>query len=199
MIVNIEKDPRHGLQVRRYHTWRVLQSQSVGEHSAQIMRILLTVDPYVDRHLLVHCVLHDIGEMTGDLPYPSKKNDKVLKERMDIGELRVHRDMTECFMLPPPVKLSQEDETLFKFCEYVEMWEHCTQERNMGNRYATVMMSRMLLAASTLLGRLPEHIQKRARRYMELRRDQESENVPDPSTLGDQHVENNQTQEGQVS
>lgn len=174
MIVNIEDDPRHGLQVRRYHTWRVLQSQSVGEHSAQIMRILLTVCPDVSRHLLVHCLLHDIGEMCGDLPYPSKKNDKILKERMDLGELRVHRKMSEKFMLPQPIRLSEEETTLFKFCESLEMWEHCTQERNMGNRYATVMCARMLLAASTLMGRLPKEIQDRARTYVEIRKEQEA-------------------------
>lgn len=174
MIVDIEKDPRHGLQVQRYHTWRTIQDQSVGEHSAQIMRILLAVCPDAPRHLIIHCLLHDIGEMAGDLPWPVKKDDPVLKERMTVNELRVHRQMSEKHMLPPPVRLTEEEQQLFKFCEYLEMWEHCVQERNMGNRYATIMHTRMLLAASTLMGRLPEEIQKRARYYVELRKEQEA-------------------------
>jgi 5'-deoxynucleotidase YfbR-like HD superfamily hydrolase len=175
VIIDIESDPRHGLQVRRYHTWRTIQTQSVGEHSAQIMRIMLTVWPDVPRHLLVHAVLHDVGEMAGDLPYPVKRNDPELKSRMSLAELRVHRMMTEKFMLPPPVQLSEQEERFFKFCEYLEMWEHCLQERNLGNKYATVMHVRMLMAASTLMGRLAPDVQVRARRYVELREEQESE------------------------
>lgn len=176
MIVNIEDDPRHGLQVKRYHTWRTIQTQTTGEHSAQILRIMVSIWPEAPRHMLLHCILHDIGEMAGDLPYPVKRNDGVLKERMTINELRCHRGMSEKFMLPLPVRLTSEETTIFKFCEYLEMWEHCSQERNMGNRYATIMHTRMLLAASTLLGRLPnEAIQKRARAYVELRKEQEDD------------------------
>lgn len=175
MIVDIESDPRHGLQVRRYHTWRVIQTQSTGEHSAQIARILISIWPEAPGHMLRHCILHDIGEMAGDLPYPVKRNDAALKERMTINELRCHRDMSAKFMLPLPVNLTVEEAIIFKFCEYLEMWEHCSQERNMGNRYATVMLTRMLLAASTLLGKLPEDIQKRARQYVELRQAQEDD------------------------
>lgn len=195
MIVDIESDPRHGLQVRRYHTWRVLQTQTTGEHSAQIMRIMLTVWPDVPRHMLVHAVLHDIGEMAGDLPYPVKRNDPELKERMTRAELRVHKKMSEKFMLPGPVCLTEQENYFFKFCEYLEMWEHCLQERNMGNRYATVMSTRMLIAASTLMGKLSHEIQERARRYVELRQEQESETAlvqqmqTDPSDEMTVHVE----------
>lgn len=175
MIVDIESDPRHGLQVKRYHTWRVIQQQSNGEHSAQISRIMITVWPDCPRHLLIHAVLHDIGEMAGDLPYPSKKNDPALKERMNIAEMRVHRKMSEKFMLPSAVFLNEYDQIFFKFCEYLEMWEHCLQEQNMGNKYATVMATRMLIAASTLMGKLTQYHQTQARRYIELRQAQESE------------------------
>lgn len=175
MIVDIEKDPRHGLQVRRYHTWRTIQTQSVGEHSAQISRIMITVWPECPRHLLVHAILHDVGEMTGDLPYPVKRNDPELKSRMTLAELRTHRKMSEKFMLPHPVSLSEDEEKFFKFCEYLEMYEHCLQEQNTGNKYAVVMSTRMLLAASTLLGKLTPEIQSRARRYIAIRQEQESD------------------------
>jgi len=175
MIIDIESDPMHGLQVKRYHTWRKIQTQTVGEHSAQISRIMMTVWPDVPRNLLMHAILHDVGEVAGDLPYPVKRDDPELKRRMMIAERRAHLRMSERFMLPDLVMLTEYEEQFFKFCEYLEMWEHCLQERNMGNRYATVMLTRMLLAASTLMGLLDRDVQSRARRYVELRQEQESE------------------------
>lgn len=180
MIEGIETDPRIAGQVTRYHTWIRTRDQSVGEHSWQIMRILLTVWPSAPRKLLVHAVLHDIGEMAGDIPYPGKRNDNILKERMDAAETRLHREMEERWDLPPAVVLNQYEYRVFKLCENLEMWEWGLQEQNRGNRYGAVVSLRMLLAASALLGDLvppsgdfPD-LRSSVRRYIKRRKEHEN-------------------------
>lgn len=189
MINDIEEDPRHGLMVTRYHTWRTHHQQSVGEHSAQTMRIMLTLWPECPRHLLVHCLIHDMGEMIGDLPGPVKKNDPVVKERMNHHETKKLIEMSNRWGSPRPIQLTEFEENFFKLCESIEMWEFALMERNMGNRYATVVGVRMLLQASTRMGRI-EHaepstsashndlrrrIVAAAKKYVELRKEQEDE------------------------
>ncbi len=188
MITDIETDPRHGLQVRRYHTWRTHQVQSTGEHSAQVMRVMLTLWPECPRNMIVHALFHDVGEMAGDLPWPVKKNDPVLKERMDHAETKVHLQMSSAWGVPRPVQLTEWEANFFKMCESLEMWEFSLTERNMGNRYATIMATRMLLQASTRLGILEQYqptsahfgtvckqIVAATKRYVELRKEQEDE------------------------
>lgn len=178
MIVDLEEDPRHAGQILRYHTWPVHRQQTVGEHSWQIMRIMLTIWPEAPKHLLCHAVTHDVGEMIGDLPYPAKKNDPLLKDRITLGELRYHRAMSVRWGLPAPTKLTDGEREFFKLCEYIEMWEYGLQEQNMGNLYGKIISVRMQLAASTLIGRMPPEIQQRARAYCDVRESQESETVP---------------------
>lgn len=144
-------DPRVALQITRYHTWPRVRDQNNGEHSAQIMRIMITVWPEVPRRLLVHAVLHDIGEMTGDVQYPYKKNTPGLKAAMDVAEAGVREKMVEQHGIPRDVVLSDFEENFFKVCEYLEMWEWSLQEMNLGNRYGQVVAMRCLLAASERL------------------------------------------------
>lgn len=193
MIIDIETDPRMGLQVMRYHTWSVHRRQSVGEHSAQVARIMFSIWPDCPRELLVHAIIHDIGEMVGDLPWPVKRNDPVIKEQMDLAEDNTRFEMSR-WGQPHDVKLTAHDRSFFKMCESIEMWEFGLQEENLGNKYATVVATRMLIAACELVSLMPPHIKASAKRYIERRREQESETelVPvqtDPSdeTMG--HVE----------
>lgn len=180
MIDDIETDPRIAGQIARYHTWPTHRTQSVGEHSWQILRILLTIWPAAPRRMLVHTTLHDVGEMAGDIPYPGKKNDPVLKDRMNVAERRVHSEMTSRWNLPPAIVLSHYEEKVFKLCEYLEMWEFGLHEQNMGNRYGAVVSLRMLQAASALLGDLTPpsgdypDLRPAIKKYTDMRKDQEN-------------------------
>lgn len=179
MIDDIETDPRVAGEIARYHTWPVTKKQSVGEHSWQVLRIILSVWPAVPRRLLVHAVLHDVGEMAGDLPFPVKKNDPVLKQRMDAAESAAHEQMSAIWNLPRAVVLSDYERQVFKLCENLEMWEFSLQQQNLGNRYAAVMALRMLTAASILLNELDPpsgdypDLRPAVRRYVEHRKRQE--------------------------
>jgi len=175
VITDIETDPRHGLQVQRYHTWPTIRKQSVGEHSAQIARIMLSINPDVSRELLVHAIEHDVGEMAGDVPWPGKANDPELKRAMDRAEGNICRMMQEKWHFPQRPQLSEFERKFFKMCENIEMYEFALQEQNLGNRYARVVATRMLLAAGRVMTEMPEHVQTSTQRYMIKRDVQEME------------------------
>lgn len=179
MIVDIETDPRVAGQVQRFHTWPVHNGRSVGDHSWQIIRIMLTIWPSVPRKLIVHAALHDIGEMAGDLPGGTKQSDPVLKQRMDVAESANHEQMSAIWGLPRAAVLSDYESRAFKLFDQLEAWEFGLHEQNMGNRYAAVVAMRMLLAASATLegleppsGDYPD-LRPAVRRYVELRKRQE--------------------------
>lgn len=175
MIVDIESDPRHAGQVLRYHTWPVHRQQSVGEHSWQIARIMVTIWQDCPRKLLVHAVTHDVGQMAGDVPHQFKRDNPNMKREMTLTELSVHKSMTTRWSLPSPEPLHQYEMDFFKMCEHIEMWEFGLTEQNMGNLYGKVVATRAQLAACTLIGKMPEDIQRAARAYCDLREAQESE------------------------
>lgn len=153
-MINCAEDPRHALQLTRYHSWPRIRDQSVGEHSCQIMRILLTVWPDCPRRMLVHAVTHDMGEMAGDIQYPYKQKFPALKPLMDSIEDSVLDVMREKLGAPPEVLLTEYELTIFKIVEYVEMWEYGVNEQRMGNSYATIISNRCLLAAADLMNSL---------------------------------------------
>lgn len=153
MIDNLETDPRHAMQISRYHTWPVIRRQSVGEHTAQIMRIMLAIWPHCPRRILVHALFHDIDEMNGDLPWPMKANDPVLKARMDLAGVRTRAAMNK-WGVPTHTILNEFEHNFFKTCEYIEMWEYGLSEQNLGNKYAAVVAQRMILCASASMEKL---------------------------------------------
>jgi hypothetical protein len=141
---NLTYDPRAVGGVRRYHTWSVLSAQSVGEHTWQIMRILLTVWPRVPRRVLVYCVRHDMGEMAGDIPYPFKLLFPGLKHEMNKAENEVLDKMGKQIGVPEAANISAFERDVFKLCENIEMWEYALHEMNLGNKYANIIRHRMM-------------------------------------------------------
>lgn len=148
--MNLSEDPRAGLELIRYHSWATHRKQSNGEHSAQIARILLTVWPDCPRRMIVHCITHDIGEMAGDVQYPYKKRVPGLKENMDAAEQLVRSEMRRVFGLPPDLQLTDYEQRVFKFCEFLEMWEFGLREVNMGNAYGGIIATRCLVEANAI-------------------------------------------------
>lgn len=152
-ILNITYDPRVAGEIRRYHTWSVLRDQSVGEHSWQIMRILLAVWPRAPRRLLIHAVIHDMPEMGGDISYPFKVIFPDLKTLMNRVENYVaHEQMKNG--RPAIVSVSPYEMLMFKICEWIEMWEYGLHEFNLGNRYAEIIVDRMTRELGAGLTRL---------------------------------------------
>jgi len=163
-------DPRRSGRITRYHTWPRIQQQSVGEHSWQVMRIILAIWPDADRDLLIHTVTHDVGEIaTGDLPFPAKARDPELKKKIDDAEKSTHLRMSMPWSLPAPKALSPEQMTVFKLAEYIEMWEWALDDMDMGNSNAELVRIRTLEAIEKMTPDVPTDVQVRAHSYMQRR------------------------------
>lgn len=155
-MIDLTSDPRAALEIRRFHTWRTIQSQSVGEHSAQIARIMLTVWPRCPRRLLIHAVTHDMGEMCGDVAYPFKKMFPEIADGMAKAEHEVRMRQRDRVGTPPLLPLSAPEKKFFKICEYIEMMEFGFAEYNLGNKYGAIIVARM---REELRGLIMEEVQ----------------------------------------
>lgn len=167
-------DPRRAGQVTRYHTWPRLREQSVGEHSWQVARILLAVWPDAPRHVLVHCLVHDAGEVAvGDVPYPAKTLDAEMGLRFSRLEGEARQEM-ENMGLTRSQLLSADEHKIFKMCEFVEMWEWGLHEVQMGNGYAALVARRCHSKAYDMSRyEVEETIGTACRAYMQKRTDYE--------------------------
>jgi 5'-deoxynucleotidase YfbR-like HD superfamily hydrolase len=126
------KEIRNGFQVRRYHTCRRLQTETVGHHSANIQAIIIKVDPAASRELLIAALFHDVAEYyTGDVPYPYKRDNPGVKKELDADEgiwMRKHS-------IPQPM-ITPKEAALLKFADMMELVLTSIEELNMGNQYA---------------------------------------------------------------
>lgn len=136
--------PRRAYEVSRYHTWPHLQRQTVGEHSAQVWRILKAIWPDCPARLLDHCMTHDMGEgVSGDVPYPVKRSSPAVKRGLDELEMAAHLRMSVSWMVPEPSAIDNFERMVFKLAEYIEMWEFGLSELTLGNRAARLIAQRM--------------------------------------------------------
>lgn len=155
--MNLVEDPRAAGDIRRYHTWAIIKEQSVSAHTWQILRILLTVWPNAPRHVIVYGLIHDMGEMAGDIQYPFKHLFPELRAGSEKAENHV-RDTQRKMFGAPEVKhpLSPYENVVFKACDNLEMWEYALREINLGNRYALIVRNRMMKAVSDNLSTLAQ-------------------------------------------
>ncbi len=144
---SVRLDTRLAGQVRRYHTWPILGEQTIGEHCWQLMRIYLCVVDRIDSRMVYHIMLHDIGEhSTGDIPYPVKRDNPILKEQIDFLERKSQAAQVEYWNSFRQVFLSDEDKALFKQIELVEMAEFGLDQMNLGNHHGYIIANRCLEA-----------------------------------------------------
>lgn len=168
-------DPRSAGKVTRFHTWERLRDQSVGEHSWQVMRILLAIWPEVPRTILVHTMYHDVGErVTGDMPYPVKAERPILKNIMDRMEEDALLQM-EPWGVRPTGSLSPLERAAFKLAEFIEMWEYALDELSLGNRNCALIARRCREQAVRMANEelLPAGVMTGATSYMMRRMEHE--------------------------
>lgn len=150
--------PRRAYQVDRYHTWPHIRSQSVGEHSAQLWRILCACWGDVPVYVLAHAMTHDMGEIVlGDMPYTMKAMVPGFQTAMHEAEASVHLSMCLPWRLPPPVNLSDVEKKIFKMCENIEMWEWALDELTLGNRGARAVAERTGATVVQFLSQIKEN------------------------------------------
>lgn len=179
MLEKHQADPRRAGLVRRYHTWEQLHEQTVAEHTWQVIRVLWAIWPDVPRHVIQYALTHDCGEHeVGDPPYPSKNNlSPETRSELNTAEQSAILKMCEPWALPAPPQITEEEALVFKLAEYIEGWEHCLAEVNLGNKYASLPGTRYVKAWTRILGneRLPKLERGAALLYIEQRQRQEEE------------------------
>lgn len=131
--IDIRRNIRLAGQVKRYATWPVLNQQSTGEHSWQVLRIYIEIFGPPIPDVTVYITHHDSAELAvGDPPFPLKAKNPDLKEIYDRLEADAMQEMRgEALPVLPAHEMKK-----IKICDLLEMWEFGHQERMMGNRYA---------------------------------------------------------------
>lgn len=125
---------RHGFDVRRWHTCPMRCEQTVADHTARMMQILVVVWPDVSREALIAALHHDVGEFwTGDIPSPVKKRlDENMSEKMHSVEAEFVREVFT-FDLE---ELAPEDQERIAFADLMELLLTCLDELNRGDHNA---------------------------------------------------------------
>lgn len=122
---------RAGGYTRRYHGWRTLKDDPVGQHSYNVANIILVLRPDCRKELVVAGVRHDSAEWrTGDVPADVKRTVPGLKEAMDAAELKEFRMVG---LDDPTLKLRPDEYWVLKLADYFDGMMYCLQERQMGN------------------------------------------------------------------
>lgn len=134
----IYKSKRIAGSVTRWHTWPTITTQTVADHTYHVMRIYHELFAghmefeWIDT-IVAHILMHDMGEQkVGDLPYPIKKNDPILAERVAIQE----DEALGIQEWPPHGKIGEDEKTAIKICDLLEMAEFARHEVSLGNTYA---------------------------------------------------------------
>lgn len=146
MDLHLRTDARMAGRVLRYHTWPHIRPQSVGEHSWQVARIIMSIYPEASVAILRHTIVHDIGELrVGDPPYPIKVDNPVLGEEFHRIEHEALSDICSDWGMSVP-ELSPVERWIFKTAEFLEMWEWGLEEGLLGNKFAGLVAERCLAA-----------------------------------------------------
>lgn len=128
---------RAGMAVRRYHTRLRIKEETVGHHSANVCAILLRLDPNVSRELLINALLHDVPEFyTGDVPAPAKWGHPEVKAALEDAEdhFKTEHSIPEYYM-------TEDDRTMLKLADMLDLVLSSYEEANLGNKYAEYVAS----------------------------------------------------------
>jgi len=116
--------------VKRYHTMRVHEHQSLAAHSWGIAMILAAIcDEPPSGELLLAALTHDLAEIeTGDVPAPMKWNDQDLSDSLYDAGTKFDREHGIVF------DLSDQEYQLLQWADTFELILFCAAEINMGNK-----------------------------------------------------------------
>lgn len=119
---------RNAANTQRYHTKRMLSTQTVGAHTFNMLLLLRQVEPLARPELIWACAHHDLPEyFTGDIPAPMKMASPELKVLLE----GLESDLAPLYYSPD---LTVEEEALLKWVDLMELVLHCLEEIRMGNR-----------------------------------------------------------------
>lgn len=145
--------------VKRYHTVPTLQQQTVGQHTVNMLGLLMYIGYEPRREFYEAVLTHDWPEVwTGDLPAHSKKKmgvawDKMEMEWYDTNGVPYHT-------------LTLEEEWVLSWLDCMEGTAFCVSEMRLGNQIIREVYNRYRGALGALMNReqyhsLPQEVQAR--------------------------------------
>jgi len=134
--------------VVRYHTWPVLIQQTNAHHTWNVLRIMVEIWPQTPQDILLHTIFHDGGELgPGDIPFPYKSQNPVLKKAVHDLEVQSLRDQGVWRLT---TTRDDDDEWLHraKTCDLIEMLEKGLEEYLLGNYYGWGVVEQIMSTLS---------------------------------------------------
>lgn len=126
---------RDAADTLRYHTQRTLRSQTVGQHSFNMLMLIQLIAPDTRKEVLQAVMFHDLPEkFTGDTPAPIKRASPALKVLLDELEM----DLTPLYR---DFNLTPDEHALVKWVDLMELAMFGLEELRMGNRFAEEVAS----------------------------------------------------------
>lgn len=126
--------------IKRYHTARMLRTQTVAAHTWGVLLALVAAGESEDIMLMHAALMHDMPELeTGDVPATAKWRSPELATALENRE-RVFEEahgLDELFS-----ELDGQQRALLKWADLYELCCWCLEEAQMGNRYAIVILQR---------------------------------------------------------
>jgi hypothetical protein len=137
-------------RIKRYHSWPVIQNQTVGEHCWQVALIYQQLWGDIPSPVEKYIRLHDVAELVlGDIPFPAKANNPDLKAAYDAAEGRALTELgLHVPVLHPDVRLK------VKICDLLEMMCFGMVERELGNTLALPIIIRTREVALKLVNKI---------------------------------------------
>src|SRR5215831_77326 len=125
--------------VRRYHAKRVIQHQTIGEHTWGVCMLIywLYYPNKPPQEIIGRALFHDVPEIiTGDVPAPAKWRSPALTEALDGLEAMVASELGFAEHMEPHVVLS--------YADNVELLMYALSEVKLGNQYLLYTMEKGL-------------------------------------------------------
>ncbi len=133
-------------KVKRWHAYPIIGEQTVADHTYGVCQILRYLGA---EGLIMFALDHDVPEhITGDIPYSAKKDNAGLSRY--IAELE--DDIIREYKLAEHYdSLTEPEENLLKFADLAEMGYFALRQFNLGNRYATEVLSNVVKSLHELM------------------------------------------------
>lgn len=117
--------------VKRFHVMITHRTQTVGEHSHGVAMLVMLVEPNCSVALIKAALTHDFHERaTGDMPSTAKWMFPGLAKEMRQAEYTWNKASGLLW------NLTEYEESLLNFCDYMELMAWSLEELTMGNRFA---------------------------------------------------------------
>lgn len=126
---------------KRWHTMPIHGNQSVAEHSAQAISLLMMLHPGPSLKLVQALLWHDSAErVVGDVPAPGKRMNPEFGAAYEAAERMVlmdHPTANEAI-----TGLSEDESDWVRAIDVLELIMFCMDQSFMGNRHADIVVQR---------------------------------------------------------